>query len=301
MQEMGKFKYFLRKHRLAIAGYLFITPSVLFFIAIYAYPVLYALVMSFFDWKLLAGSRPFIGFQNFKYVFSSASIFWPSLKVTAYYSVTTVFLFISLGLILAVVFNKLIPSIRTLMRTITFLPVLTSGVAIAIIWKWMYVPRGGLLNGLFAYIGLGPFKFLTSSKQVMPSIIASSVWSIVGYDMLIFTAGLASIPNEYYEAAKIDGASEWDLFWHITLPLLRPVTFFLVVTGLIGAFQAFTPMYVMANGGPGISSTTLTLYIYREAFQRYKMGLGCAIAFVQFLMILFLTVVQFKSYLRREG
>jgi ABC-type sugar transport system permease subunit len=185
------------------------------------------------------------------------------------------------------------------MRGVIFMPVVTSMVAVSLMFVWLYQPMYGVLNYVLEFVGLGPYDFLNSPTQVMPSIVAMSVWKSVGYTMVLFLAGLTTIPSELYEAARVDGASGLQSFIHITIPLLKPTTLFALVTGMIGGFQVFTQIYVMTGGGPGTASRTLVMHIYETGFKFFEMGRASALAFLLFALVLVITILQLK-YLRAD-
>jgi multiple sugar transport system permease protein len=286
-------KRYLIKRRLT--PYLFIAFPLLAVVFLVAFPVLYALYISFFDWTLLASERPFVGLKNYVDILGE-NRFHVTLYNTFYYVVVYVFWVTFLGLVMALIANSLRESLKTYVRTITFIPVVTSMVAVSVIWIWLYQPSFGLINHLLGYFGLGPYSWLQDPKLAMKSVIVMTLWKSVGFTMIIYVAGLVNIPMEYYEAAMVDGASQWHRIWYITLPLLKSVTLFQVVTGIISAFQVFTQTYVMTKGGPGTATTTVVLEIYYRGFQFLRMGEASALAFILFAIILVLTILQLKYF-----
>lgn len=289
----SKTNWYIFKKR--IIPYLFITSPLLAVLLIVAFPVLYALYISFFHWNLLDSSRPFIGIQNYVQILGE-NRFHVALYNTFYYVVVYVSLVTLLGLIMALIAHNLRDALKTYIRTITFIPVVTSMVAVAVIWIWLYQPSFGLINHLLSYVDLGPYKWLQDPKLAMNSVIAMTLWKSVGFTMIIYVAGLVNIPHEYYEAAVVDGANTWHTTWYITLPLLKSVTLFLVVTGVINAFQVFTQTYVMTKGGPGTATTTIVLEIYYRGFQFLRMGEASALAFILFGIIFVITLLQLKYF-----
>jgi multiple sugar transport system permease protein len=187
-------------------------------------------------------------------------------------------------------------------RTTYFIPVVTSAVATSVMWRWLYQPRFGLINQLINLVFVDTLglhinpsiQWLTSKSLAMPSIIAMDIWKGLGFTMVLFLAGLTSIPSVYYEAAKIDGAGRWRLFRHITVPLLQPTLVFVLVTGMIGSLQVFTPMYVMTAGGPVNSTKTIVYLLYDKAFTIYRFGYASGLAFMLFAIVLVLTAIQLR-------
>jgi multiple sugar transport system permease protein len=195
-----------------------------------------------------------------------------------------------------------LPRFVAFFRVIYFLPVVTSVVAISVMWQWLYQGRFGLINQVLRLVlvdtlGLQvnpSIQWLTSKELAMPSVIAMSIWQGVGFTMVIFLAGLTSIPAVYYEAAKIDGAGNWKRFLHITIPLLRPTMIFVLITGVIGSMQVFTPMYIMTEGGPVNSTKTMVFHLFDKAFSTYRFGYASSLAVILFIIILGFTLVQFR-------
>ncbi len=272
-----------------LAGYLFILPNFLGFLAFSLLPIGFAFYIAFTEWNL-AKAPIFIGLQNFITLWNDP-LFWKTLVNTAYYTFVAVPTGVFIAFWLAILMNRKMPGV-VFFRTIYFLPQITLTVAAAVIWSWLYHPEIGLFNYLLDLVGIDGPRWLQSTTWAMPAIIIMGNWQGIGFAMLILLAGLQAIPDELYEAARIDGAGSWQSLRHITVPLLTPTIFFVVVTSLIGAFQGFDQFYVMTNGGPAKSTTTLVLYIYQNGFSFFKMGYGAALAFMLFLCILVITMVQ---------
>jgi multiple sugar transport system permease protein len=278
-----------------LAPYIFITSPMLSIVVLVAFPVLYALYISFFKWHFLSKAKPFIGLTNYINVLKDP-LFHTVLGNTVYFAVVYVATVTLLGLALAIIVNSLRGPLRPYMRAVCFVPVVTSMVAVSIVWIWIYEPTFGLLNYLLGLIGLGPYRWLINPDLAMNSIIMMTVWKQVGFIMVIFMAGLVGIPRVYYEAGLIDGTTPWQAIWYITLPLLKNVTVFILVTGVIGAFQVFTQTYVMTGGGPGTATRTAVLEIYLRGFRFLRMGEASAMAFVLFGIIFFVTILQLKYF-----
>ncbi len=273
------------------AGYLFILPNLLGFLAFSLVPIGFALYITFTEWNL-SKVPLFIGFTNFTTLWQDP-LFWKTFFNTAYYTFVAVPTGVFLAFWLAVLMNRKMPGV-IIFRTIYFLPQITLTVAAAIVWSWLYQPEFGLFNYLLGLVGIDGPNWLSSTRWAMPAIIIMGNWQGMGFAMLIMLAGLQGIPNEFYEAAEIDGANAWQSLRHITVPLLTPTIFFVVVTSLIGAFQGFDQFQIMTQGGPAKSTTTLVMYIYQNGFSFFKMGYGSALAFALFLVILVITFVQWQ-------
>jgi multiple sugar transport system permease protein len=280
----------LRKQE-ALFGFLFILPATLGFIVFVAGPIVASLYFSLTEFKIISAPR-WIGPQNYVQLFNDP-LFWQSLKVTVLYALLSLPISLALSLGLAVLMNQKLKGIA-FWRTVYYLPAVISGVAVAVLWRWILNPEFGLLNALLRYLGINGPNWLQDPRTALPSLVMISLWA-VGGSMVIYLSGLQGIPTELYEAAEIDGATSWRRFWHVTLPLLSPVIFFNVVIGLIGAFQWFTEPFVMTRGGPEQSTMSYMLNLYNNAFQFFKMGYASALAWVLFVIVLLLTLAVFRS------
>ncbi|MBI2938913.1 MAG: sugar ABC transporter permease [Chloroflexi bacterium] len=276
-----------------IFGWIWLTPILLYFAYFSYYPIFSALSMSFHRWSLTIPERPFIGLGNYVWVFNDPT-FWISLTNTLYFAAVYVAACLVLGLVLGTLIFSFREPFKSIMQTVVFLPVMTSMVVAAQVWDLMYMPGYGILNYLLGFVGLGPYMWLQSPQTVMPAIIILSVWKGLGYFVVLFIAGLTTIPYHLYEAASIDGASPFQAFWRISLPLLTPTTLFCLVTGSIGAFQVFTQVYATTRGGPGKASHVLLLYLYDHGFRFFEMGRASAIAFILFGLVLIVTLIQLR-------
>jgi len=280
-----------------IAALCFLLPNLLGFVIFMAGPLLSSLGISLLEWNLL-NPPTWLGFENYLHLVQDDD-FWLSLRATLYYMLGSVPLSIVSALLLALALNQKIRGI-TIYRTLYFIPVVSSMIAVALMWRWMYNPTSGILNYMLdrlftaLHLPLTPPDWLQSRVWAMPAIIFMSVWKGLGYNMVLFLAGLQGIPAHLYEAAEIDGATAWYKFRHITLPLLTPTTFFIVIISIIGSFQIFEQAYIMTQGGPARSTVTTVYYIYENGFQWYQMGYASAVAWVLFALILLVTVVQWK-------
>jgi ABC-type sugar transport system permease subunit len=283
----------LRRDHEALAGYLFLAPNIFGFLLFTALPVGAALVLAFFDWDLLLGAE-FVGLDNFRELATEDDNFHDALRNTAYFAFASVPLSVVLGLATALLVNRAIRGV-VVFRSIFLLPYVTITVALSLVWKWLYLPEAGLINAALALVGIDGPNWLTSSAWAMPALIIMSVWKSFGYNMVLFLAGLQGVPQHLYDAAKVDGASGWQRFRDVTVPMLSPTTFFVVVISIIGSFQVFDQALVMTNGGPGTATTTLVLYIYQVGFQSFHMGYAAAVAWVLFAVVFVFTLIQFRA------
>lgn len=277
--------------REAVDCYIFMLPAILGLALFWIGPMLASFWLSFTEYDMLSDPK-WVGAQNYRDLWHD-DLFWKSLRVTVTYSVFSVPLVLATGLFLAVLLNQKFPGV-TIFRTVYYLPVVMSGVAISMLWKWIYNPDFGILNVFLDKIGIRGPGWLTDERWALPAMIFASVWT-AGGSMLIFLAGLQDIPVDLYEAAEIDGAGRWNRFWHITFPLISHVTFFNLVLGIIGALQVFTEAFVMTRGGPNNATLLLSLYLYNNAFSYLKMGYASAIAWIMFMIVLALTLLVFRS------
>lgn len=279
-------------HREALAGYLFIGPTVLGFLAFAAGPLLVALYFSFTNYNMLAVSR-FVGLQNYVTLFVNEPYLGTAVANTLYYTLIVVPLSMALGLGLAILLNQKIPAM-SLFRTLYYLPSVMPSVAASVLWLWLFDPGSGLFNTLLGWIGVRGPLWLSDPSWAKPALIIMALWG-VGGNMVLYLAGLQGVPPELYDAASIDGAGRWHRFRSITLPMMSGVLFFTLITGIIGAFQVFTPAYVMTKGGPLFSTYFYVYMLYTHAFQNFEMGYACAMAWVLFVVVLALTALLFKT------
>lgn len=270
----------------------FLSPYIIGLLLFWIGPVIASFLISFTDWELV-GKPLWVGFENYKNLFTD-KLFIKSLVNTAYYTLLSVPLGMVLSLLLAVAMNQKLKGI-VFFRTAFFLPHISSMVAVALLWKWIYNSEYGLLNYFIGLIGLSPKNWLGNPKLAMPALVLMSVWKGLGYNMMIWLAALQGIPEDLYEAARIDGASKWQQFRNITIPLLSPTTFMLLILGIIGSFKVFEQSYVMTSGGPAHATYTLVLYIYSNAFEWLRMGYASAMAYILAIIIFIITIIQLKG------
>lgn len=280
------------KRKKSLWGYLFILPNFIGFLMFMFIPIMASLGLSFTDYDIISKMN-FVGLRNYIRLFSDEK-FIKAILHTIYFAVLTVPTGMALALLLAVLLNKPIRGIK-IFRTFMFIPVVTSSVAVALVWGLLYDDYSGLFNNILNSIGLPPVGWLTDSKIAMVSIAIMSIWKGLGYNMTVFLAGLQGVPSEIYEAATIDGANSIHKFFKITIPLIGPTTYFVSIMSLIGSLQVFDQVWIMTKGGPIDSTSTIATYLYQNAFQYYKMGYASAAAYVLFIIIMIMTLIQSKS------
>ncbi len=285
-----------RRHYLH--AYLFIAPVTILFGLFRIWPSIQTLYFSFFNVELLKGRLTFIGLENFVDLIHD-ELFLSAIRHTLIFALGIVPISAALGMILAVLFNEEL-RLKEFFKAIYFAPMVTSTVAAAVVWWWLYNPQFGLFNVILKLLHLPGQPWLLSSKMALPAVIIFSIWKTLGYNMVIYVAGLQGIPQEFYEAATIDGAGPLHRFFRITLPLLAPTTTFVFIYNSIFAFQAFDQVYVLTGGGPAHATSVVVLELYNQAFQRYRFGYASAEAMVLFLFILAVTIVQYVYSRRTE-
>lgn len=277
----------------AIRGWLFVGPVVLGTLIFNVLPLFPTVYASLTRWNGL-GSPQWIGLANYQKIFSGQDpVLMVSLKNTIVYTLGYVPVAIAVGLALALIANQPLRGI-VLFRALFFLPVITSVVAVGIVWRWVFSSPFGVLNWMLAQIGISGPRWLGDPSWAMIAVIIVSVWQVMGYNMVILLAGLQGIPQELLEAASIDGAGPVRRFWHVTVPLLTPAIFFLSIIAVINSFQVFGLIYVMTGGGPGSSTNVYVFYLWKEAFQLREMGYAAAMSWLLFLVILGVTFVQWR-------
>ena len=280
--------------REAIWAYILISPWIIGFIVFTAGPMIASAVLSLMEYDVVSSAR-FIGLENWRYMFIEDPLFWHSLKVTLTYAIAAIPLGLVLGLALALLLNANVPGI-TVWRTIFYMPSVVSGVAVAVLWLYIFNPRFGILNWALSWFGIKGPGWLSSPDWAMPALIIMSLWG-VGGGMIVYLAGLQGIPTALYEAATIDGANKWQQFWRITLPLITPVILYNLVTGIISTFQYFTQVYVMTNppGSPANSTLVYNLHLYVNTFRWNRFGFGSAMAWFLLFVVLGMTMLVFRS------
>lgn len=280
-----------------LTAYAFLGPMLVGLCVFIVGPIVVGLVLSFTHWNIIDPPR-FAGLANYVHFLTKDPMFWLTLRNTGYYVVLTTFpgIMVSLGLALAL---KSVAKRISVLRTLYFIPVIVSAVTIGMVWRWLFGTEHGLINIGLSFFGIGPVGWLTDTQWAMPAVAIVSIWRGMGFNMVIFVAGLLGIPTQLYEAAVIDGAGKWHQFWRITLPLLSPVFLFVLVLTVIRTFQAFDLVYVMTQGGPGGATTVYTYLVYRTAFYYLRMGYGAAMSYILFLIIFAITVFQLRVFSKR--
>ena len=277
---------------------LFLSPTLVIVSVFIFFPIVFSFYLSFHEWNMFGGEQPFVGLQNYATLLGSSE-FWQVFGTTSIYTIATVPMNMILALAVAIVLERKLRG-KKFLRVAFFTPVIVSWVAAAVIWRWVFHPNIGLLNHMFDALGIPPVNWVNDPTAALFSMIIVGVWKTFGINMILFSAGLAGIPNHYYEAAEIDGAGAWSKFWKITLPLLSPTTLFILVLSIIGSFQVFDLVWVLTHGGPLGSTKVIVFYLYEQAFQFFDMGYASAIAYVLFAVLFILTMLQFR-YFRGKG
>ena len=267
--------------------------SVLFLIVYFAvflfYPIYKAFAGSLHDWNPLTQKYNYIGWENYRFVLGD-KLFWKSLTNTLFFTAISTVLRLAVGLALALMLFSRMTKMRTVFQGLFYMPTVTPMVAVSFVWMWMFNPQFGLINRFFHL----DINWLKNSNWAMIAIIIMTVWKDFGYATVLFLAGLMGLPEEVYEASRIDGANGWQTFKNITLPLLKPVTLFVTITSLISYFQTYTQILVMTEGGPGTSTFVISYLIFDEAFVNYNFGTASAIAVILFVVIAVLTLLMFR-------
>ena len=267
--------------------------SVLFLIVYFAvflfYPIYKAFAGSLHDWNPLTQKYNYIGWENYRFVLGD-KLFWKSLTNTLFFTFVSTVLRLVVGLALALMLFSRMTKMRTFFQGLFYMPTVTPMVAVSFVWMWMFNPQFGLINRFFHL----DINWLKNSNWAMIAIIIMTVWKDFGYATVLFLAGLMGLPEEVYEASRIDGANGWQTFKNITLPLLKPVTLFVTITSLISYFQTYIQILIMTEGGPGTSTFVISYLIFDEAFVNYNFGAASAIAVILFVVIAVLTLLMFR-------
>jgi multiple sugar transport system permease protein len=282
----------------SLTGYGFVAPAGILFVIFYFIPFIRTLINSFYQFNIMSTTKSFDGLKNYESIIRNGD-FQSAIWHTVVYTIFTVFFSTVLALLIAVLMNQRIRG-RNIYRMIYFLPVIAPSVATSIVFSDIFSNNTtGVANQILAWFHIQPVAWLGSVHFAMGTVIIYSVWSLIGYNMLLYLAGLQNIDESYYEAARLDGASSWALFRKITIPLITPTTIFVVVIGVIEAFRVFNQVYIMTQGGPINATTVIVYYIYREAFVNFQGGTASAMSVVLFLMLLILTIIQIKFFSRK--
>jgi multiple sugar transport system permease protein len=287
-----------RKRISQLTSGLFVLPYLIMFLSFLLIPLIYGIFISFHDYDLLSKDRPFVGFENYSAIFNPEShvhsVFIEGLWNTVQFVIYSVPLLIIVGLALALLVNSLPSKLRGLFRTVYFIPYSISVSVIAIIWLWILDTNSGLLNNYLVNMGFDPIPWLTKMPFAWISLVAATIWWTIGFNMIIFINALNEVPEELYEAASIDGAGSWHKFIHITLPSIRPIMIFVIITSTIASFNVYGQPYLMTRGGPGDSTQVLLMGIVEQAFELRDLGSASAMAIMMALLMIVISVVQFR-------
>lgn len=289
-KSKGKKKLSPRSRRDAIAFICFTAPNFLLLGIFVFWPILYSLFLSFFKWNMIAPKKTFLGLDNYQVLWNDP-VFWQVTRNTLILAFITVVVKLAIALGLALQLNTNVKG-QSVYRAIIFSPTFTTSVAVAMVWTWIFEPNFGLLKVFINLFGMKAPNWIYDVNYSLPAVIIVLIWSGLGYDMVLFLAGLKNIPKDIYDAALVDGVNSWQNFWYITFPLLSPTTFFLTITSIIAALKAFDIVAIMTDGGPLNSSNVFVLYLYQNAFQWFKTGYASALAVILFALIIVITLFQ---------
>ena len=284
----------MKKNKIAASksrwGIIFILPQLISLICLGIIPVVIAFVLSFFEWNGFTLPE-FVGFDNFRWIIQDSDTL-VAIKNTVIYAVIYVPCSIGLALFLAILLNKAFG--KMFYRAVFFLPQVVTSVGIAVVWSWIYQPQFGILNMMLKVIGIEGREWLRDPKTAMGAVIVMSIWWGLGYNIVLFLAGLQNVPRTYVEAAMIDGATPLQIFYRITVPLVSPTTLFVTITTMINAFQVFDQMFLLTQGGPAKKTYTLAIHIYQTAFKKFELGRASTVALIMFVVVVLISVIQFK-------
>lgn len=268
------------------------------------YPIFKSVAMSFYeDYNIFTGEVGSYGLSNYQELLTDPD-FYQALKNTVIYVLGVVPASLAISLGIAMLLNS-IPRLQGFFRSVYFLPFVTSTVAISVVWSWLYHSQYGLVNYILSWFGVDPINWLNNPDMAMPALIIMAIWKGLGFNILLFLVGLNNIDENYYKAAKIDGAGSWSRFWHITLPLLRPTTFLLLVIGIINAFKVFDEVYSLFSGRPGPAGSAITVvyYLFQKFYVQYEYGIAAASGIAMFVILLGVTIIQYvgNRYFEKRG
>jgi ABC-type sugar transport system permease subunit len=272
--------------------FMFLSPAMVIYGSFFIFPFLFSLYLSFMQWNLVSPNKEFVGIDNYAALFADP-VFWISLKNTIFYVLGTVPLSMILGLAMAILVEAA-GRFREVYRFLFFVPVVASIAVVSIVWTLLFSPNNGLISNFLQVFGVQGPNWLNDPNWAMWALILVGVWKAMGYNMVLYIAGLKSIDRQLYEAAQIDGAGRWMQFRSITLPLLSPVTFFVMIVSIINSFQVFATIHIMTRGGPNNATNVLVYEVWQEAFQFFDIGKASALSMVLFLLVLAITVVQIR-------
>lgn len=276
----------------SIEGYLFVTPALLFLFAFFVLPILLNFMLSLTKWKIV-GAPEFVGLSNYMRMIQDG-IFWKAVLNTSLFALGTVPTVVVLSLLIAIALNQKV-RFKNLFRVALFVPVISSGVVVATIWKYIYNSEFGVLNSLLRSVSLSPQLWIASPTLALPSLVVINIWKNVGFYMVIYLAGLQGLPLELYDAAKIDGANKWQQLWYLTVPLLTPVTALVVMMLTIETFKIFDLVFIITRGGPAYSTNTIMNYIYEKGFIGWDLSYASTMSMFLLALILGFSVLQYKG------
>ncbi len=289
-------KDFIQKARNQAVSYAFIAPAVVLFVVFVAGPLIASFYWSFTEFNGIQAAK-WVGLENYRNIFLNDPRFWKSVRNTIFYTMGVIPPGIAIALLLAIAVDQKI-RFSNFFRTVFFIPTVTSVIALSVIWKWLFAgEKYGLINYFLISLGFKPVDWLMSPVWTLPAIMIMSIWAGLGYNMILFLAGLRTIPDNVYEAAEIDGASSFDKFWRITLPLLKPTMVFVIIMSFIASFQVFESIYIMTETEFGIGGVldcalTVVAYLYDMGFRKFHMGYASAIGYIVFTIIFLVTVLN---------
>ncbi|MFV0251758.1 MAG: carbohydrate ABC transporter permease [Beutenbergiaceae bacterium] len=282
-----------------LAGWVFVAPFLVFFIAFLVWPMLHGLYLSFTDLSLTGAGGNFVGFANYVEAFADADM-WRSLGNTAYFTVLTTVPLVVLALVMAVLVEQGLPG-QWLWRLSFFMPYLLASTVVSHIWVWLFNPQLGAVNGLLAIIGAEPLSVLQDPNTAMIGVVIATIWWTIGFNFLLYLAAIQNIPPQQYEAAQIDGAGRFRQFWSITMPQLWPTTVLIVMLQILASLKLFDQVYQMTEGGPGGTTRSILLYVYEIGFTGFRFGFSAAVSYVFFALIIILSIVQVRITARRSA
>jgi ABC-type sugar transport system permease subunit len=288
-----------KQARTDLHGYAFAIPFLIVYGLFTLWPIISGLRMSVSNVSLLGGSSPFVGFQNYSQALHDPD-FWAALWHSVEFTIMTTPPLVVFGLALALLANRAMPG-RSVFRMAIFAPFVLPVTVVALLWVWLYEPSLGLINGYLAQLHLPTFSWLTDTRTAMPAVAITTIWWTLGFNFLLYLAGLQAIPREYYEASAVDGANAWHQLWHVTIPLLKRTTVIVLILQVLASLKVFGQIYVMTAGGPDFSTRSEVEYMYEQGFTAYHLGYASAISFLFFIVLLAVSVFQFGLFARRRA
>jgi multiple sugar transport system permease protein len=287
-----------KQARIDLHGYAFAIPFLIVYGLFTLWPIISGLRMSFSNVSLLGGSSPFVGFQNYSQALHDPD-FWAALWHSVEFTIITTPPLVVFGLALALLANRAMPG-RSLFRMAIFAPFVLPVTVVTLVWVWLYEPGFGLINGYLAQLHLPTFGWLTDTRTAMPAVAITTIWWTLGFNFLVYLAGLQAIPREFYEASAVDGANAWDQLRHVTIPLLKRTTVIVLILQVLASLKVFGQIYAMTGGGPDFSTRSEVEYVYEQGFTAYHLGYAAAMSFLFFIVLLAVSAFQFRLFARRR-